>query len=159
MRPGPVPRTDGKVLVSLTEFTARRRRDLPAIARDGLALSRGWWAMPGAIGVLLYLDGLSGRGGSLSVWATEEDLRRFIALPRHVAIMRKYRSRVAVRSAMWWTEGFRVAEAWAQRDERLRPLDIAAHTPDRAAETKRPTGPPHPHTSAGTALVTNTKTG
>jgi hypothetical protein len=118
MRPGPVPRTDGTVVVSLTEFTARRRRDLPAIARDGLALSRGWWAMPGAIGVLLYLDVIAGSGGSLSVWATEEDLRRFIALPRHLAIMRKYRSRVTVRSATW-TERFRVAQAWAQRDERL----------------------------------------
>ncbi len=119
MRPGPLPRTDGTVIVSLTEFTARRRRDLPAIARDGLALSRGWWAMPGAIGVLLYLDVIAGRGGSLSVWAAEEDLRRFIALPRHLAIMRKYSSRVTVRSATWSTERFRVAEAWTQRDERL----------------------------------------
>jgi hypothetical protein len=119
MRPGPLPRTDATVIVSLTEFTARRRRDLPAIALDGLALSRGWWAMPGAIGVLLYLDVIAGRGGSLSVWAAEEDLQRFIALPRHLAIIRKYRSRVTVRSATWSTERFRVAQAWAQRDERL----------------------------------------
>jgi hypothetical protein len=119
MRPGPVPRTDGPVVVSLTEFTARRLRDLPGIVRDGVDLSRAWWAMPGAIGVVLYLDPARRRGGSLSVWVAEEDVRRFVALPRHAAIMRKYRERVTVRSALWQTQGFRLRDAWAQRDERL----------------------------------------
>jgi heme-degrading monooxygenase HmoA len=119
MTPGPVPRTDGPVIVSFTEFTARRLRDLPGIIRDGVGLSRGWWAMPGAIGVLLYVDVAKKRGGSLSVWASEDDLRRFVRLPRHVAIMRKYRTRVSVRSALWQTDHFRTEEAWAQRHERL----------------------------------------
>jgi heme-degrading monooxygenase HmoA len=119
MTPGPVPRTDGRVIVSFTEFTARRLGDLPGIARHGIALSRGWWAMPGAIGVLLYVDVAKKRGGSLSVWASEDDLRRFVALPRHVAIMRKYRERVSVRSAMWETANFRTEDAWAERHERL----------------------------------------
>jgi hypothetical protein len=123
MTPGPVPRTDGAVIVSLTEFTARRFRDLPAIVRDGVGLSRGWWAMPGAIGVLLYLDPARKTGGSLSVWASEDDLRRFVALPRHVAIMRRYRRRVSVRSAMWQTDKFRTGDAWAQRYERLAAAD------------------------------------
>jgi hypothetical protein len=119
MTPGPVPRTDGPVTVSLTEFTARRFRDLPGIVRDGVGLSRGWWAMPGAIGVILYLDLAQKRGGSLSVWAGEDDLRRFVALPRHTAIMRRHRGRVSVRSAMWQTDAFRTADAWAQRHDRL----------------------------------------
>jgi heme-degrading monooxygenase HmoA len=119
MTPGPVPRTDEPVIVSFTEFTARRLRDLPGIVRDGVGLSRAWWAMPGAIGVLLYLDPAKKRGGSLSVWASEDDLRRFVALPRHAAIMRKYRTRVSIRSAMWQTDGFRTEDAWAQRHERL----------------------------------------
>ena len=50
LHPGPVPRTDGLVTVSLTEFRARRLQDLPGIIREGIGLSRGWWAMPGAIG-------------------------------------------------------------------------------------------------------------
>jgi hypothetical protein len=107
------------VIVSVTEFTARRLRDLPGIVRDGVGLSGGWWAMPGAIGVVLYLDPARRQGGSLSVWAGEEDLRRFVALPRHAAIMRKYRTRVSVRSALWQTEGFHLHDAWAQRHERL----------------------------------------
>jgi hypothetical protein len=119
MTPGPVPQTDGPVTVSLTEFTARRFRDLPGIVRDGVGLSRGWWAMQGAVGVILYLDPAKRRGGSLSVWASEDDLRRFVTLPRHTAIMRRYRGRVSVRSAVWQTDTFRTADAWAQRHERL----------------------------------------
>ena len=123
MTPGPLPRTDGPVIVSITEFTARRLRDLPGIVVDGVGLSRGWWAMPGAIGVLLYLDPGKKTGGSLSVWASEDDLRRFVALPRHAAIMRKYRKRVTVRSAMWQTDNFRTEDAWAQRHQRLAATD------------------------------------
>jgi hypothetical protein len=98
---GPVARHDGPVVVSLTEFTARRTRDLPAIARDGLALAQGWWALEGAIGMTLYLDVRTRSGGSLSLWRGEADLRRFVALPRHVAIIRRHRGRVAVRAATW----------------------------------------------------------
>jgi hypothetical protein len=119
MRRGPVPRTDGPVVVSLTEFTARRFRDLPGIARAGIGLRRGWWAMPGAIGVVLYVDPARRTGGSLTVWETEADLRRFVALPRHLAIVRAYRGRVRVRSATWTTEAFDLDAAWASRHERL----------------------------------------
>jgi heme-degrading monooxygenase HmoA len=99
---GPQPGVGGAgVVVSLTEFRARRARDLPAIARDGLALARGWWALEGAIGVVLYADVRTRSGGSLSLWRDEEALRRFVALPRHVAIMRRHRDRVTVRAATW----------------------------------------------------------
>jgi heme-degrading monooxygenase HmoA len=119
MTPGPVPRTQGPVIVSLTEFTAHRLRDLAPIVRDGLALRRGWWAMPGAIGVALYVDAPRRRGGSLSVWASAEDLRRFVALPRHQEIMRRYGRRVSVRAASWTTEDFRAADIFARREELL----------------------------------------
>src|SRR3954463_10151687 len=107
MKAGPVPRTDGPVVVSLPEFTARRFRDLPGIARDGIGLSRGWWALAGAVGVLLYVEPAQKRGGALSVWANEDDLRRFVALPRHAETMRRHRGHVTVRSATWRTERFR----------------------------------------------------
>lgn len=119
LTPGPEASTDGPVVVSLTKFTARRFRDLPAIARDGLALTRGWWAMPGAIGVILYFDPARRQGGSLSVWTSETHLRRFVALPRHVEIMRHYRERMSIRSAMWQAEQFNVQEAWAESHARL----------------------------------------
>jgi hypothetical protein len=118
---GPVAATEGPVVVSLTEFTARRLRDLPVIARDGLALARGWWALEGAIGVTLYVDARRRSGGSLSLWRTEADLRRFVALPRHVAIMRRYRERVTVRAATWEADAGQVdvAATLAGRDHRL----------------------------------------
>ncbi len=119
MKPGAASRTDDAVVVSLTEFTAHRLRDLPAIARDGLGLRRGWWAMPGAIGVSLYLDVSRRQGGSLSVWTTEEDLRRFVALPRHREIMRRYRTRVAVRAASWTAQDVHAADVFARRREIL----------------------------------------
>jgi heme-degrading monooxygenase HmoA len=121
------------VIVSFTEFTARRLIDLPGIAREGIGLSRGWWAMPGAIGVLLYVDVAKKRGGSLSVWASEDDLRRFVSLPRHVATMRKYRSRVSVRATTWQTENFRTEDAWQQGLERL------AVAPSMTRRAPRPT--------------------
>jgi hypothetical protein len=107
------------VIVSLTEFTADRLRDLAAIARDGLALRRGWWAMPGAIGVALYVDAPRRRGGALSVWASAEDLRRFVALPRHREIVRRYGPRVTVRAATWTTESFHADDVFARREELL----------------------------------------
>ncbi len=75
--------------------------------------------MPGAIGIVLYLDVLAKTGGSMSIWTSEEDLRRFVALPRHAAIMRRYRDRVRVRAATWTTENFSLLEAWEQRHQRL----------------------------------------
>jgi hypothetical protein len=132
LHPGPVPRTDGPVTVSLTEFTAHRMRDLPGIARAGIALSRAWWAMPGAIGVVLYVDPITKTGGSLSIWESEADLRRFVALPRHTAIMRRYRDRVDVRATTWTAENFSVTEAMKQRGERLPAAGVSAE-PDPLA--------------------------
>jgi hypothetical protein len=104
MASGPAARGEGPMVVSLTEFTPRHVRDWPLIARDGVALTRGWWAMAGAIGVVLYGDLRQRCGGSLSLWAGEDDLRRFVALPRHAAIMRRYRDRGTVRAAVWTAE-------------------------------------------------------
>jgi hypothetical protein len=118
---GPVAAGDAPVVVSLTEFTARRARDLPAIARDGLALARGWWALDGAIGDTLYVDARRRTGGSLSLWRSDADLRRFVGLPRHVAIMRRHRDRVTVRAATWVADAHDVdiAATIEHRQDRL----------------------------------------
>ena len=84
-----------------------------------------------------YIDVFTKTGGSLSIWATEDDLRRFVALPRHVAIMRRYRDRLHVRATTWTTENFSVAEAWEQRNERL----AAAGAPGASSKINRPKGP------------------
>jgi hypothetical protein len=75
--------------------------------------------MPGAIGVALYVDVPRRRGGALSVWASAEDLRSFVALPRHLESMRRYGPRVTVRAASWTTEDFSATEVFARREQLL----------------------------------------
>lgn len=104
--PGPVDPRDAPVVVSVTEFSAHHRRELPGVAVNGLRMRMGWYAMPGAVGMWLWMMPVSGRGGSVSVWASEEDLERFITLPHHVDIMRRYGDRGTVRSTMWTADQF-----------------------------------------------------
>lgn len=103
-REGPQAGHDGDVVVSLTEFRAAHARDLPAIYLAGLRLREGWYAMPGAVGMGLWADPLGLRGGSLTVWRAQADLRAFVGLPAHVAIMRRYRDRGRIEAATWQLE-------------------------------------------------------
>jgi hypothetical protein len=104
--PGPEHGTDTPVLISVTEYQAHRRRVLPGAAAHGLRMSLGWYAMPGAVGLWLWSLPSTRRGGSISVWRSDEALERFINLPHHVDIMRRYESRGTVRSAKWTMERF-----------------------------------------------------
>ena len=101
-----MPRHKGQVVVSFTEFNAEHYRTLPGIFRAGFRLRQGWYAMDGAVGLLLWGQTLQARGGSLSVWTDEDSLQRFVRLPRHLEIVRKFHRRVRVRSVTWtqdWT--------------------------------------------------------
>jgi len=104
--PGPVDPNVSPIVVSVTEFLAHRRRELPAVAMKGLRLRTGWYAMPGAVGLWLWSLPVSSRGGSISVWSSQADLERFISLPRHVEIMQRYGTRGVVRSTMWQDDAF-----------------------------------------------------
>ena len=104
--PGPVDPGDAPVVVSVTEFSAHHRRVLPGVSANGLRMRMGWYAMSGAVGMWLWMLPTSGRGGSVSVWASEEDLERFVTLPHHIEIMRRYGDRGSVRSTMWTAERF-----------------------------------------------------
>jgi hypothetical protein len=104
--PGPVDPGEAPVVVSVTKFSAHHRRVLPGVAVNGLRMRMGWYAMSGAVGMWLWTLPVAGCGGSISVWATEEDLERFINLPHHVAIMRRYGDRGNVRSTTWAADRF-----------------------------------------------------
>jgi hypothetical protein len=104
--PGPVDPQTAPVVVSVTEFSAHHRRELPGIAINGLRMRMGWYAMPGAVGMWLWMTPASGCGGSISVWASEEDLERFVTLPHHIDIMRRYHDRGTVRSTTWTADRF-----------------------------------------------------
>jgi len=104
--PGPVDPGDAQVVVSVTEFSAHHRRVLPGVAANGLRMRMGWYGMSGAVGMWLWVLPIAGCSGSISVWASEEDLERFISLPHHVDIMRRYGDRGAVRSTTWTADRF-----------------------------------------------------
>jgi hypothetical protein len=104
--PGPVNPLDRPVVVSVTEFSADHGRDLPGVLLKGLRMRMGWYAMPGAVGLWLWSLPARAIGGSISVWANEGDLQRFVDLPHHVGIMQRYGSRGTVRSTKWHADKF-----------------------------------------------------
>ena len=104
--PGPVDPRDAPVVVSVTEFAAHHRHDLPGVGVKGVRMRMGWYAMAGAVGMWLWMMPAAGCGGSILVWENEEDLERFITLPHHVDIMRRYGDRGTVRSTTWAADRF-----------------------------------------------------
>jgi heme-degrading monooxygenase HmoA len=118
-REGPQAGHSGKAIVSLTEFRATHTRDMPAIYLAGLRLREGWYAMPGAVGMSLWSDPLGSRGGSLTVWREQDDLRAFVSLPAHLAIMRHYRTRGQIEAATWDLERCDLAQIRSAAAERI----------------------------------------
>jgi hypothetical protein len=104
--PGPDAQTRGPVVVSVTDFVVARWRHVPGVALTGLRLRMGWYAMPGAVGLWLWSMPARRRSGSISVWTGEDELRRFVALPEHVSVMRRNRDRGDLRATTWRSERF-----------------------------------------------------
>ena len=124
---------DGSVLVSVTDFEVTDMRDRIGAWVLGLRLRRAWPSMSGAIGLWLWVKPLRRRSGSVSVWRSEEDLRRFVGWPRHVAIMRRYRGAGELTSATWWAERFDATQIWTAAERRLTGHDreLAHSRPER----------------------------
>ncbi|MFD9984210.1 hypothetical protein ACFWZJ_27935 [Streptomyces massasporeus] len=116
----------GPLIVSATEFTPAARRDLPGIARRGMALRRHWPRLEGAVGMWVWVMPVAGRCGSVSVWTGRRALAGFVRLPEHVAIMDEYRERGTTRSVIREYETLDVTrvrrdmEAWLRTDDRRR---------------------------------------
>jgi len=104
--PGPAEANGAPILVSVTDFHADQRRELLGVALHGGRMRMGWYGMQGAIGLWLWSLPVNSRSGSISVWASEDDLERFIGLPHHVDIMKRYGPRGTVRSTRWQADTF-----------------------------------------------------
>jgi hypothetical protein len=103
---GPAAAVTSSVVVSVTDLASHRHRDLAGVALVGLRLRMGWYAMPGAVGLWLWSLPLQARSGSISVWSSEDDLRRFVGLPLHVEVMRRNAHRGTVSATTWNAEEF-----------------------------------------------------
>jgi hypothetical protein len=105
----------GPFYLSYTEFSLDRLADAPGIWRIYRRLSEELVAIEGAVGVLGYLQPAGRRRvGSLSAWTGEAGLAAFVALPYHREIMRRYRSRGALRSASWWADDLDRSDAFTR---------------------------------------------
>jgi len=116
---GPAAGSAGPVLISYTEFTPHTLRDLPAIYFAAERLRRACTGLAGAVGVTTYWQLLRGRAGSVSAWRDEAALRSFVALPFHVEIMRRYRSRGSLRAISWETDSIDLRAAFAEGQRAL----------------------------------------
>jgi hypothetical protein len=123
--PGPEHARDGSVEVSLTDFRAATDGDLEEIYQTGMTLGESWPIMSGAVGLWLWGKPSELRGGSVSVWRTDADLRRFVSWPVHVSIMNAWRPRIEVRVHHWTDSTFIPARAWSRAEEYMRlPRDV-----------------------------------
>lgn len=122
---GPAADSNGPLLVSYTEFTPHTMRDVPAIYFAAERLRKACTELEGAVGVTTYWQLFRRRGGSVSVWEDEAALRRFVSLPYHVEIMRRYRTRGSVRAIDWRAGTFHLADAFRSGQEALDERDRA----------------------------------
>jgi hypothetical protein len=128
--PGPMAGTQAPVVVTYTDFRATSKEDLQQIFETGLKLSENWPIMHGAVGLWLWTKRSELRGGSLSIWDSKDDLRRFIGWPVHAAIMRDWRDRIEVLSDTWEDESFVSNLAWMRAEMQMRePRDPSGQGP------------------------------
>ena len=113
----------GSVLVSVTDFHLQHTSDLLRVYLAGLRLSRAWGSMSGAVGMWLWTKPLGKRSGSVSVWRSEEDLRRFVRWPRHLDLMRAYRDAGELTSTIWRAARFEATGIWARAAAQLSGVD------------------------------------
>ena len=100
-------------VVSVTHTRIARYRDLPAVLRAGAGLLRHWDEHPGGLGVQVGLDVRRKQSWTVSLWDSDDALRRFVGSRRHRAVVAAHRARVDVRSRSYSTDAFDRADAWA----------------------------------------------
>ncbi|WP_157554850.1 hypothetical protein [Nocardia crassostreae] len=105
-QPGPRHDISGQVCVSVTDFQTGSESGVRQIYELGTELVRTWPVMQGAVGLWLWGRPAEFRGGSITVWETERDMRRFVRWPVHTEIVRAWRSRVTVATDLWHADAF-----------------------------------------------------
>jgi hypothetical protein len=132
-RHGELGEASGPLLVSATRFTYKSLWDMPGVYWNGLRLRRAWPRFPGSIGVSISADMARRSTYTISLWRSEEDLKKFVSHPEHLKLMRAYRPRMRSSSMATWTvESFSLAQAWRRARQELTempPLDEAAPQP------------------------------
>lgn len=113
-KPGSEPEWAGSAFISVTDFRIARWRDLPSAWLEGVRLRRTWPGREGAVGLWLWALPWARCSGSVSVWRSEDDLRRFVGSARHRQTMQRFRPAGEVTSAGWTVTRFEPDRTWSQ---------------------------------------------
>lgn len=118
--PGSLANWDGPFYISTTRFTYRHLRHMPWVAWHGLRLRSGWAEVEGAVGLSISTDFFARTTYTVSVWRTQEDLRRWVRSPVHAALMRGYRPYLLNSAADGWlADSFDLRHAWKEARDRV----------------------------------------
>jgi hypothetical protein len=116
---GAAEKATGEVLVALTDFRVHRWRHVPGVWWNGLALRRGWPTQEGAVAQRFWTEPARRRSGSVSVWTSEDALRRFLRSARHRDLAQRYRDRAHLETHKWRAESFDPEAIWADAMRRI----------------------------------------
>jgi len=123
LRDAPAP-----LVVSATRFTYKDWWSMPGVYWNGLRLRRAWPLFPGSIGVSISADWRRRTTYTVSLWRSEEDLRRFISHPEHLKLMRAYRPHMESSSfATWSVDAFDLTQAWRRACQVLTGMPPSRH--------------------------------
>ena len=107
------PERDTEYLVLLTYLPLRRFRTLPAFFRLILAVQRQLAGTAGLVGYTLRARLFSRRFWTLSVWESEDALKRFVVAQPHRDTMRKLRGKMGETTfTRWPVSGSDLPPSW-----------------------------------------------
>jgi len=114
------PEPDAPAFVAATRTDFARYRDMPTAAVAALRLRHAVPRTVGQIGLSLAMEPPWRKTTwSISAWSSPDELRAFLGSPEHVAIVRRFRHRVSVRSETWTVSRFVRRDAWHTATARL----------------------------------------
>ena len=112
---GSLPDAAGPLYVSVTEFRYRRMSVMPRVGWNALRLRRTWRSRQGAVALRTAGEATAPVSISLSVWRSEDDLRRFLHSPEHVELVRRFRPHLVKSRSFAFVTGDRPGRGiWAR---------------------------------------------
>lgn len=118
-RTGVAPASPGPVHVSMNDFWVHRIVDVPRVALAGMRFWREWPRIEGAVGLWFAASSRGRRQISVSVWRSQDDLRRFVRSPDHLKVMRDFRGAGALHTNPWTSDALDASLIWEQAEDRL----------------------------------------
>ena len=108
-------------LVQVSRLELARIRDVPGFLVASLRLRRATLTSPGCVGVSLRAAPFAKTFWTLSSWRDAADVSTFVRSERHLAVMERYRDRMAGSSFHTWngTNGIAATPEWRDAIRRL----------------------------------------